>query len=190
MVTYLGKLRSMRTIRLLAECYTAFESVSRRDVRKMGLTVPQFDVIATLGNTPGMNFRKLGESTLITKGTLTGVVDRLERNGLVRRTPGKHDRRTAIVSLTEAGEALFEQHFRPHVEMLDELFKGFSNADFDAAQALLSRIRDRFRGAQRVRRAAKSPAADAALGASPRAAAEPGAPKRVRVIRPRSLGAD
>lgn len=151
MVTYLGQLRSMRTIRLLAECYAAFETASRRDIRKMGLTQPQFDVIATLGNTPGMNFRKLGENTLITKGTLTGVVDRLERSGLVQRTPGKHDRRTAIVTLTAAGEAIFEKYFLPHVTVLDGLFKGFSNADFDAAQALLSRMRDRFQGVRKGR---------------------------------------
>ncbi len=145
MVSYLGKLRSMRTVRLLAECFQEFEAVARRDIRRMGLTPPQFDVIATLGNTPGLNFRQLGESTLITKGTLTGVVERLERDGLVRRTPGKHDRRTAIVSLTVRGEEMFERHFLPHVAMIDAAFKGFSNQDFDATQGNLQRIRDRFR---------------------------------------------
>lgn len=153
MVSYLGKLRSMRTVRLLAECFQAFEAVSRRDIRSMGLTPPQFDVIATLGNTPGLNFRQLGESTLITKGTLTGVVERLERDGLVRRTPGKRDRRTAIVSLTERGEEMFERYFLPHVAIIDSAFKGFSNEDFDAVQANLLRVRDRFR-AMRGRRGA------------------------------------
>ncbi len=188
MVTYLGKLRSMRMIRLLAECYEAFETVSRRDIRRMGLTQPQFDVIATLGNTPGMNFRKLGENTLITKGTLTGVVDRLERSGLVLRTPGKHDRRTAIVSLTEEGEAIFDKYFLPHVTMLDDVFKGFSNPDYDAAQALLSRIRDRFHTAS-ARRSAK-PTDDNPVRARPRSRAKPLASKRAGTAPPGNLGAD
>ena len=68
----------LRTLRLLAECYHAFERYSAAQVREFGLTPPQFDIIATLGNTEGMSFKQLGEKTLITKGTLTGVVDRLD----------------------------------------------------------------------------------------------------------------
>jgi MarR family 2-MHQ and catechol resistance regulon transcriptional repressor len=49
------------------------------------LTPSQFDIIATLGNTPGMTLQGIGEKTLITKGTLTGVVDRLQEKGLVDR---------------------------------------------------------------------------------------------------------
>ena len=59
------------------QCYQAFEAYSAAHVRELGLTPPQFDIIATLGNTDGMTATELGEKTLITKGTLTGVVDRL-----------------------------------------------------------------------------------------------------------------
>ena len=71
--------RYLRSIRLLAECFHAFERQAGANIRcRTGLTPPQFDIIATLGNTPGMSFKELSERTLITKGTLTGVVDRLE----------------------------------------------------------------------------------------------------------------
>jgi DNA-binding MarR family transcriptional regulator/cytochrome c556 len=74
-------------------------------VRALGLTPAQFDIVATLGNTPGLSFRELGERTLITKGTLTGVVDRLEARGLVERVASDHDRRSVTVRLTAAGDA-------------------------------------------------------------------------------------
>ena len=45
-----------------------------------GLTVSQADVIFTLGNTAGMTCGEIGERTLITKGTLTGVIDRVSEN--------------------------------------------------------------------------------------------------------------
>jgi DNA-binding MarR family transcriptional regulator len=73
-------------LRELARCYQAFEAHSGAHVRSLGLTPAQFDIVATLGNTPGMSFKELGEKTLITKGTLTGVVDRLEAQRLVRRS--------------------------------------------------------------------------------------------------------
>lgn len=66
-------------IRELVRAFQAFEQYSARHVRELGLTPPQFDVIATLGNTPGMSCKELSEKTLITKGTLTGVIDRLDR---------------------------------------------------------------------------------------------------------------
>lgn len=113
----------MHLMRELVRCYQAFESYSMADIRAMGLTPPQFDVIATLGNTPGMTFRELGEKTLITKGTLTGVVDRLTDKGLVRRESHPGDARCFKVVLTPAGEAEFKRVFQPHVDYVAAAFQ-------------------------------------------------------------------
>lgn len=110
----------MNLIRELVRCYQAFESYSVIDIRGAGLTPPQFDVIATLGNTTGMTFRELGEKTLITKGTLTGVVDRLAAKGLVRREEYPGDGRCCKVVLTPAGEGEFRRVFQPHLDYLAE----------------------------------------------------------------------
>ena len=136
----------LRTIRLLAECYQAFEQASGRHVRELGLTPPQFDIVATLGRTPGMSCRELGERTLITKGTLTGVLDRLEARGYVVRTPSLEDRRSVLVKLTVAGEALFEQVFPAHVQHLRSRFSGFGDADLSGINQALVRLRDALAG--------------------------------------------
>jgi len=113
----------MHLMRELVRCYQAFESYSMTDIRTMGLTPPQFDVIATLGNTAGMTFRELGEKTLITKGTLTGVVDRLTDKGLVKREDHPGDARCFKVVLTPAGEAEFRRVFQPHVDYVAAAFQ-------------------------------------------------------------------
>ena len=95
-------------VRELVRSYQAFELVSARHIRQLGLTPPQFDIIATLGNTQGMNCKELGEKTLITKGTLTGVLDRLIDKGLICRSTPPEDRRSIFICLTDAGEALFD----------------------------------------------------------------------------------
>ena len=51
-------------LRELARCYQAFEAYSGAHVRSLGLTPSQFDIVATLGNTPGLSFKELGEKTL------------------------------------------------------------------------------------------------------------------------------
>ena len=107
------------TLRELVRCYQAFEVFSSAHIRTLGLTPPQFDIIATLGNTPGMRFKELGEKTLCTKGTLTGIVDRLSEKGLVRRVASETDGRSQIVQLTRAGEKLFADVFPAHMTHID-----------------------------------------------------------------------
>src|SRR4030067_2358701 len=104
-------------LRELASTYQAFEVSSAVHIRSLDLAPPQFDIVATLGNTPGMPLKELGKKTLITKGTLTGVVDRLTDKGLVRRTASPSDGRSQIVQLTPQGKKLvwggFSGHHRP-----------------------------------------------------------------------------
>src|SRR3954467_6627822 len=119
--------RYLRSIRLLSGGYHLFEQLSGSHVRTLGLTPPQFDVIATLGNTQGMSFKELGQKTLITKGTLTGVVDRLEAKGLVKRVALLEDRRSTVVKLTEQGEAEFIRVFGPHIEFCRVPFNDYSD---------------------------------------------------------------
>ncbi len=132
-------------IRELARCYQAFESYSSRHVRSLGLTSSQFDIIATLGNTAGMTFKELGEKTLITKGTLTGVVDRLEAKKIVRRVPSPTDGRCQIVQLTPKGEKVFAEVFPAHLAYIGEAFAGVDPGQLKQTQDLLERLGSVFR---------------------------------------------
>jgi MarR family transcriptional regulator, 2-MHQ and catechol-resistance regulon repressor len=134
--------RYLRSIRLLAECYQTFERLAGTHIRcTTGLTPPQFDIIATLGNTPGMTFKELGEKTLITKGTLTGVVDRLEAKGLVTRITQQEDRRSTVVRLTKEGEDEFIRVFAPQIAFGKQLFANYLNDDFTSLEKELAKLR-------------------------------------------------
>ena len=133
--------RYLRSIRLLAECHHAFEQLSGSHVRTFDRTPSQFDIIATLGNTEGMTFKELGEKTLITKGTLTGVVDRLESKELVKRFCKTEDRRSTIVQLTVAGAREFNRVFEPHVQFCKEPFSGYDEQDFASLERELGKLK-------------------------------------------------
>lgn len=129
-------------VRELVRCYQAFESHSAQHIRSMGLTPAQFDIVATLGNTQGMSFKELGEKTLITKGTLTGVVDRLEAKQLVSRSASPTDGRSQIVRLTAKGDALFAETFPAHMSHMGRFFVHFSAADMKQAETALRQLLD------------------------------------------------
>jgi MarR family 2-MHQ and catechol resistance regulon transcriptional repressor len=133
--------RYLKSVRLLAECLQGFERFAGESVRRCGLTHAQFDIIATLGNTPGMTVKELGEKTLITKGTLTGVIDRLEQKGLVTRERSSDDKRSFFVRLTSAGEATFEDAFPKVVAQGRQLFDHWHEADFDEIDQALRKLK-------------------------------------------------
>lgn len=131
-------------MRELVKAYQAFSHYSAEHIRNAGLTPPQFDVISTLGNTQGMPLHLLAEKTLITKGTLTGVIDRLEHKGLLQRVVPADNRRSFMAVLTPAGEDLFDRIFPAHIAYLKERFGTLSGTEMEGAIAVLKRVRELF----------------------------------------------
>lgn len=131
-----------------------FERYSAESVRECGLTPPQFDIIATLGNTPGMSCKHLGEKTLITKGTLTGVIDRLELKGLVARERSGNDKRSFFVRLTPAGEVMFDDVFPKVIAQAKLMFASYTESDFAAIETTLANLKQNIATASAQRAAA------------------------------------
>lgn len=98
-------------LRATAECQLHLERWLNRYFETLDLTGPQFDVLVTLGDLPGLTVKEVGEQSLITKGTLLPILDRLESRGLVRKCKGTVDCRQTIVSLTPQGQELYQTAF-------------------------------------------------------------------------------
>ena len=109
-------------IRELARTFQAFESYSSPHIRSMGLTPVQFDVIATLANQAPMTFKELGEKTLISKSSLTGVVERMVQKGFVSCLDNELDARSQKLQLTNQGQKIFEKVFPAHLSYLQVAF--------------------------------------------------------------------
>uniref|UniRef100_A0A832H1B0 MarR family transcriptional regulator n=1 Tax=Oscillatoriales cyanobacterium SpSt-402 TaxID=2282168 RepID=A0A832H1B0_9CYAN len=135
---------ALALLRELVRTYQTFYAYDEAHVRQLGLTLPQFDVIATLGSTSGMMMSQLAEKTLVTKGTLTGIVDRLEQKGLVRREVPPENRRCFIIVLTPKGHRLFEEIFPDHINYLKARLNSLSHEEIEQIQVALKRLRDAF----------------------------------------------
>jgi MarR family transcriptional regulator, 2-MHQ and catechol-resistance regulon repressor len=131
-------------LRNLVSAYQAFERYSAPDLRSMGLTMTQFDVIATLGNQPPMTCKELGEKTLVTKGTLTGVLERLETKGILERKLNPEDARSQMIGLTIEGQRLFEKVFPAHLMHLNQAFQKLSPGQMKELQGSLRALEDIF----------------------------------------------
>ncbi|HHZ83021.1 MAG TPA: MarR family transcriptional regulator [Nitrospirales bacterium] len=135
----------LRLLRPLVEAYLAFYRVSSRQIEFMGVTASQFDVIVELGDVDGMTCAELSKETLITKGTLTGVLDRLESKGIVQRQGVGGDRRAILVCLTNEGQQLYKHVFPTHADFLRPYFKNaLSQEEVRIMTKYLLRLRDSF----------------------------------------------
>ncbi|WP_431301128.1 MarR family winged helix-turn-helix transcriptional regulator [Tabrizicola sp. BL-A-41-H6] len=137
----LSKRRLKMWIRLLGVTRAA-ESHLREHLRvNHETTLPRFDVMAALWRRrEGVTMSELSRMLLVSNGNATTVVDRLEADGFVRRTPSETDRRTVFVALTPEGLAEFEGLAAGHEAEVSKLFSGISEADLDAMTEILKRM--------------------------------------------------
>ena len=90
----------------------------------------------------GISLRELADKTGLAPTTLTSMVDRMEKVGLVCRMPDKNDRRKTLLALTAKAKNL-EQDYKAVSDKMSEIFyKGFSNEEIRTCEAMLARILD------------------------------------------------
>lgn len=124
-------------------CTTLIENEVRRRLREeFDITLPRFDLLAQLDRTPnGMTLGELSQRMMVTNGNITGLVERLAAQGLIKRQPLPTDRRVQIVSLTAEGRRFFRTMARANADWVGEIFAGLSSADIATLMPLLAKTK-------------------------------------------------
>ena len=119
------------------------EAVVRERLRQdYTTTLPRFDVLAMLDRRPaGLRMSELSRQLMVSNGNVTGIVDRLEQEGLVSREAVAGDRRATLVRLTAQGKALMDEMVTAHAGWIDELLGGLDEAEVARAIATMIEIR-------------------------------------------------
>ncbi|HRK25147.1 MAG TPA: MarR family transcriptional regulator [Beijerinckiaceae bacterium] len=131
-----------RLIRLHQALYS--EVASR--LRVIGLSVPQFDVLSTLTEREGISQRELADRLYVTKGNVSGLIDRLVEAGLVIRQSIPEDRRSHALHLTEEGVRLAQLGMVEHTRFMAETLGRLPEADIATLDRILIDWRDVVRG--------------------------------------------
>lgn len=128
-------------LRLLS-CTTQVEDLIRRRLRAAyGVSLARFDYLAQLHRHDGLKMRELSRYLMVTGGSVTGLTDELEREGLVRRESSETDRRAWIVRMTPQGRRAFEAMARQHEGWILELFGGMDAGEIERLYAGLGSLR-------------------------------------------------
>lgn len=100
-------------LRALAIAYETFDDAHKAVLRPYGLSMSDFDVIATLGNTAGLRMKDIAGHMMTSSSAsnVTRVCSSLEKRGLVERRRAPDNDREVIARLTDAGDGVFRDVF-------------------------------------------------------------------------------
>ena len=129
-------------LRLLT-CTNLLDSEVRQNLKHMAeTTLPRFDILAQLERHHGpMSMGDLSQRLMVSNGNVTGLVDRLEKEGHVERIPSAEDRRVQIVSLTDGGSRFFARLAEEHRVWVKSMMAGLSPAEMKSLYELLAKLK-------------------------------------------------
>lgn len=100
-----------------------WDQVEAQMRKEYGLTMPRYDVLATLMSAGGrLGLSDLAASIVLSPSGISKLLDRMEQSGLVRREPDPVDARSAFAAITPRGLALAKRARTGHHEFLQHLF--------------------------------------------------------------------
>lgn len=143
------KLQLRLWLRLLT-CTHLIERRIRAQLRMdFETTLPRFDVLSQLHSANNaLTMGELSTRLMVTSGNVTGLITSMEKDGLVARNPHAMDRRSTVIRMTQAGEALFAELIPVHRGWIDALMSGLSRADMRQLLELLAKLKSSVRSAE------------------------------------------
>lgn len=125
-------------LRTASDELTAFDEF----LAEYGVSQTKFFVLLLLKRHPdGLTPSRLAQGVAVSPPTMTGIVDRLARDGLVERIDIPTDRRSAMINLTDAGKQLMDTLLPPHYARIASLFAVLSEAERQTLQTLMGKLR-------------------------------------------------
>lgn len=127
----------------MIRCFSSIEHVLMRHfAQEYQSSLPRYDVLTSLAlNRDGLTMGDLATMLMVTKGNITGVVRRLEREKLILRKTSKVDRRVQSVKISAKGARLWERMHADYDEIISALLAGESDSQLHSLERSLERTR-------------------------------------------------
>ena len=125
---------------VLARCSNAVHELAKKSASKFGVSASEFGVMEALYHLGRLPLSAIAEKVLLSGGSITYSVDKLESRGLVRRKHSKDDRRVILADLTNQGQTLMSTHFPKHAQEIANAMSQLSQEEQSAATEMLKRL--------------------------------------------------
>ena len=134
---------SVQTVVWLFRAFNAAMNGQSEELRPLGLSPSAWNVLVALHNTEGHTLEpcQLASRLLISRPSVTGLLDTLQAKTLIERLPHADDRRRVLVRLTDEGLRMLDAHFGTHYENMNEMLSELDADEKATLVTLLRRVR-------------------------------------------------
>lgn len=128
---------SQQNYQWIQKVYVSLDDYDRQILKESGLSNSEYRTLAILDRQEGERLTAISERLLLSKSTITRVIDGLEDRGWVERIPDPHDRRALRVVLTDKGAAERQRISWAHQEALDQVFQHLEEREQEYLRVIL-----------------------------------------------------
>jgi len=132
--------QSLKLYIVLSRAKKAINEVTNQFFQQNRINPTEFAVLELLYHKGRQPLQKIGSKILLASGSITYVVDKLEKRGLIKRVSCPSDRRVTYAEITEKGAAFMEKIFPEHEKNLHELMNALTPEEKDTAIELLKKL--------------------------------------------------
>ena len=132
--------QSLKLFIVLSRAYRAVNEHVNKRIQRYGLNPTEFAVLELLFHKGDQPLQQIGGKILLASGSMTYVIDKLEKKEYIRRVACAEDRRVTFAQITEKGKKLIEQVFPAHHNEIDRIMSVLSEEEKDTAIELLKKI--------------------------------------------------
>ncbi|SDK30750.1 MarR family winged helix-turn-helix transcriptional regulator [Sediminibacillus albus] len=131
---------SLKLFVVLSKAYRSITDQVEIDIRKKGLNPTEFGVLELLFHQGDHTLQKIGDKILLASGSITYVVDKLEKKGYLARKPSVTDRRITYAAITDSGRELLHDIFPDHWAQIEKITAGLTEEEKQTAINLLKQL--------------------------------------------------
>jgi len=131
---------SLKAFVVLLKANKTLAELIKKDISSHGMRTSDFTVLEALYHKGQQTIKQITQSVLINTGSITYVIDKLEKKGLLERTPCKDDRRVVYIQLTDQGVKLMDEIFPLHQQVIENVFEGVTDEEKKIVIDVLKRV--------------------------------------------------
>ncbi|WP_040402951.1 MarR family winged helix-turn-helix transcriptional regulator [Alkalibacillus haloalkaliphilus] len=120
---------SLKLFVVLSKASRTLNDLAQMDMTRYGLNPTEFALLELLYHRGKQPLQKIGERILLTSGSITYVVNNLEKKGLLSRIPSPQDRRVTYAEITDQGRELLNEIFPKHWEEIERFMDGLTEEE-------------------------------------------------------------
>ncbi|SFG06358.1 MarR family transcriptional regulator, 2-MHQ and catechol-resistance regulon repressor [Halobacillus alkaliphilus] len=139
---------SLKLFVVLTKAQRSVADLVKDDIQRYGLNPTEFGVLELLYHQGEQPLQKIGEKILLASGSITYVVDKLEKKEYLERIPCPNDRRITFASITEKGREFLNDIFPDHWKQIERITDGLTDEEKVQAIELLKKLGQNAEGNQ------------------------------------------